>query len=281
MKHIPVVTFFLALLTTSAVFAQPHDISIPASALVPHFRLSISYNTTTVLVFRAPVRPVDRGDRDVITQKQPGVDNVLKLKAARRNFAPTNVHVFTSDGRLYAFDVSYTDSLASTYDLSHLENRATDSVFLPAIALTGEPVNTDQLAHDVVAVRELPAKGSITTRAYHMKVTLETIALRDHLLFFRIGMANHSQLDYTIDFIRLYVRDQKRAKRSSVQEQELVPIYQDSVITIPGNASISHVMALPAFTFPNNKRLIIEVYEKNGGRSLTLTVGNKHLFKAQ
>src|SRR5580658_5431695 len=101
----------LTLLGIPPAQSQPTSRDLPTTTLIPHYRVPVTYNSTTVLVFPAPVRPVDRGDRDVLAQKQPGADNVLKLKAARRNFPPTNLHVFTADGRLFGFDVIYTDSL--------------------------------------------------------------------------------------------------------------------------------------------------------------------------
>jgi len=58
-----------------------------------------------------------------MAQKQPGVENVLKVKAARKDFPPTNLHVFTADGRVYAFDVSYSPNPPqTTYDLTKLDS---------------------------------------------------------------------------------------------------------------------------------------------------------------
>ena len=278
------ILFFVVLflgLSISRLQAQEAVLDLPASSLIPHFRLSINYNTTTVLVFRAPIKPVDRGDRDIIAQKQPGVENVLKLKAARKNFQPTNLHVFTADGRMYAFNITYTDSLATTHDLSGLLFSKADSSLLPVISLSLEGLNSDWLTGDIEAVKSLPVYMPVTSRSYRMKFQLENISLKDHLLFFRLGIVNRSNLDYTINFVRMYVRDRRRAKRSSVQEQEILPAYQDSAVVISGKSKLIHIMAVPAFTFSNNKELIIELYEKNGGRYLTLTVRNKHLFRAK
>ena len=98
MKHIIIAALFISL--RIVVAAQSAPIDLPESTLIPHYRLSVAYNTTTVLVFPASVKPIDRGDRDILAVKQPGVENVVKVKASRKNFAPTNLLVFTSDGRI-------------------------------------------------------------------------------------------------------------------------------------------------------------------------------------
>src|SRR5450631_4405201 len=94
--------FFLVAAITC--FAQLVSDSLPASTLVLHYRLAVGCTTTTVLIFPSPVKQADRGYKDLIAQKQTGVEKVLKIKAARTDFTPTNLHVFTADGKIYAFD---------------------------------------------------------------------------------------------------------------------------------------------------------------------------------
>ena len=76
----------LLVMITIAAFSQPVTSVLPATASIIHYKLSVGYNTTTVLIFPAPVKQADRGERDLLAQKQPGVENVLKVKAARRDF---------------------------------------------------------------------------------------------------------------------------------------------------------------------------------------------------
>jgi hypothetical protein len=41
------------------------------------------------------------------------------------------------------------------------------------------------------------------------------------------------------------------------------------------------VIIVPKFTIPDKKEFLIELFEKNGGRHLTLQIKNKHLLKAK
>jgi len=268
------------LLAGSSLLAQGTAQPLPPSTRIVHHLIEVNFNSTTVLVFPAAVRPVDRGDRDILAQKQPGVDNVLKVKAARKNFAMTNLHVFTSDGRLYAFDVAYTDSLATTHDLGALMAEITPPPGNGIVHLSQEPVNTEQMAQLVNTVRALPAASGATCRRDQMVFRLTGTAFSGPMLFFRFRITNRSRLDFPIDFIRLYIRDRQKAKRTSVQERELTALYADSMRVIPGKSHAELVIGVPAFTLAEDKQFLVEAYEKNGGRLLTLHIRNKALLKA-
>lgn len=261
--------------------AQTIQQALPVSTLVPHYVLAVAYRTTTVLVFPAAVKPVDRGDRDIITQKQPGADNVLKIKAAQRNFAPTNLHVFTADGRIYAFDVFYTDSLASTHDLTRLDVLRDSPASMAPILLTDEPVNAAELQHYVREIDSSRARRGPADRTGRVTLHLDRVGLAGTLVLFRLHFTNQSNLDYHLDFIRLFVRDREKAKRTSVQEREMIPVYEDSLPVIPGHGTVSHTLAIPSFTLSDGKQFVLEAYEKNGGRTLTLYIRNKTLFNGK
>ncbi len=282
MKQFLYFPLIICLLATSHLRAQQSELQLPLYTLIPHYVLTVGYNTTTVLIFSAPVKPVDRGDRDILAQKQPGVENVLKLKAARKNFPATNLHVFTADGKIYAFDVFYTDSLASTHDLTALNLSAPTQASAPVAILSNEPVNSGQMDRYVSAIKDLPSlHHGPSDKSERMTFKLERVGLAGPLLLFRFHIANHSNLDYNLDFIRLYVRDRQKTKRTSVQEREITPVYEDTLAPIPGDSSITHVLAIPAFTLAGGKQFVIEAYEKNGGRNLTLYIKNKTLFRAK
>ena len=272
------ITFFLALIGVLPLATTAQTLDLPRSTLILHYRLSIAYNTTTVLVFPAAVRPVDRGDRDILAQKQPGADNVLKLKAARRNFAPTNLHVFTADGAVYPFEITYTDSPATTHDLTRLVStiRLTGSV-----RLTNAPLNSAATDSLVAATRDMPSFLSVTDRRDRMTLRLESLGTAADLVWLRFSLSNRSRLEFTPDFLRLYIRDRVRSKRTSVQEREVNPFYLDSLATVPGRDHRTYVMAIPRVTIPASKQLRVELYERNGGRSLTLRIRNHHLFQAR
>jgi len=281
MKKIAYSSLFLVMITITA-FSQPVTTVLPTTAAIIHYKLSVGYNTTTVLIFPATVKQADRGERDLLAQKQPGVENVLKVKAARKDFAPTNLHVFTADGRIYAFDVTYTaDPPQTTYDLSAMDTVKTTTNQKDLIEYSQKEVNKEELATNAEKARQLKPFLSTTTRKYRMKLQLQAICRLDDLLFFSIDIANRSNLPYDIDFVRLYIRDMGKMRRSSIQQREIAPVYKDSVSIIPGNASLKWVVAVPKFTIPDHRKFVLEVYERGGGRHLMLEVKNRQLFQAR
>jgi conjugative transposon TraN protein len=275
---------FIPLLLAILLSGRPvaaQDLTLPSTTIVPHYRLAIGCNSTTVLIFPARVEPPDRGTRDILAQKQPGVDNVLKLKAARLNFPPTNLHVFTGDGRLYAFDVFFTDSLSGTYNLRFIDSVPAHPIAIPAILLAPRSANTADMTRTLQAITNSAPFLHVRTREFMMSFKLQSIHESGGLLFFRFAVANRSDLDYLPDFTRLYITDRRRVKRTSVQDHEILPIYSDSLGLIPGRAQSTFIVSIPRFTIPNGKQFRIELFERNGGRNLSLAIKNKYLFAAK
>src|SRR5438270_557447 len=90
----------LVLAITIDGFSQSAILSLTPAIFIQSYSLQVGYNTTTVLIFPAAVKPGDKGkgDADLIVRKQPGSENILKVKAGRKNFTPTSLHVITGDG---------------------------------------------------------------------------------------------------------------------------------------------------------------------------------------
>jgi hypothetical protein len=84
-----------------------------------------------------------------------------------------------------------------------------------------------------------------------------------------------------MDFVKLYIKDAKKDKRSSIQEREITPYYNGNIAAVPGKEKQSWVMVIEKLTIPNNRQLYLEVFEKNGGRNISLRIKNKQLFKAR
>jgi hypothetical protein len=149
------------------------------------------------------------------------------------------------------------------------------------ILLTGKAINDCDMAAYIREIKHARPRFSRHTQAHQMRLKLRTIHRANGLIFLGFDIANYSNLDYPIDFIRLYIADQKRIKRSSTQENDLTPVYKDTSSSIPGHTHIRYVVAVPSFTIPDAKQFHIQVYEANGGRNLELTVKNRELLNAQ
>jgi conjugative transposon TraN protein len=119
-------------------------------------------------------------------------------------------------------------------------------------------------------------------RKFQMKMAVEGIYMQSKVMYLQIRLSNESSIDYDIDQLRCIIRDQRKAKRTAVQENEVVPLH------VAGNTNFINalrssviVIAVGKFTIPDAKLLIIQLHEKNGGRHLTLKLRNRHLLKAK
>ncbi len=76
--------------------------------MIPPHGLEVTYDKTVHILFPASVKYVDLGSEDLIAGKADGAENVIRVKAAVKNFKKeTNMSVITEDGSFYTFNVKY------------------------------------------------------------------------------------------------------------------------------------------------------------------------------
>lgn len=235
--------------------------------------ITVSSRQTTVIYFpSAIVKTADRGVRSLLAQKEAGNGNVLKLKASQNIGFPTTLYAFTEDGRVYAFVVSYTDSLTQT-----------------AYTVTSDAKNNTTNTHIANKQEEIRSTvQNISTLSKHnlkhitrnrMRLNLDGIYNKNRLLYFRFSIRNLSNLDYIIAFNRAYLQDSKQAKRTSSQQKDLDLLYKSPVAMIKGRDCVEYIITVPQFTIPDHRIFRIEFFEKDGGRALTMRISNKKIFK--
>lgn len=239
--------------------------------------LGVATNKTTFLLFPFQILHIDRGTPDILIEQVNAAKNVLLVKAAAPEFQPTNLTIITEDGAVYAFNVHY-DSLP------------VNTVFrFPMIALNptynaqGRQMNLQDLDfYSKMISSKKKTMNGIKDNKWDMQARVKGIFIKDDVIFYQLSLKNTSTVNYTADFIRFYIRDKKKSKRTASQEVELKPIYTYGMINnIPGEQEKNGVFAFEKFTIPEAKYLFIEVMEKNGGRNLTLRVSNKKIIKAK
>lgn len=78
--------------------------------MIPPYALEVTFNKTTHVIFPSAIRYVDLGSADLLAAKADGTENVLRVKAALRDFSrESNLSVITEDGAYYTFNVKYAD----------------------------------------------------------------------------------------------------------------------------------------------------------------------------
>ncbi|WP_026260283.1 conjugative transposon protein TraN [Segetibacter koreensis] len=278
MKRICVImivgVFFL--FTSDTLFSQSSGGEFLPTIIEP-YPLKITLNKTTNLIFQYAIKSVDRGSADVLAQKAKGVENILLVKAGRENFPQTNLSVITADGKLYSFVLDYVSN-PSVINLSF-----TNGMHVGQPHLLKPIYNEAEIQIDA---ERIAGKGKkthgVTAYNYDVKFTLDGIYIKTDVIFFRVKIANYSNINYDVDMLRFFIKDEKKSKRTASQELQVDPLYvYGDTSTIKGDATNVVVFAVPKFTIPDDKYLLIELMEKNGGRNLQLLVRNRTIIKAK
>lgn len=233
------------------------------SAMAQTSSLTITTNKTTSLIFPFPITFVDRGTKDVLVQQVKEAENILLVKAASQKFAETNLSVGTEDGSVYTFRVDYEKNPPTWLWHIPAQNEMPLSSYANAIL---DNTRTVHGVHD---------------HSWDMLARVIGIYIKGKVIYYQLRLENQSSVDYDVDFIRFYIRDKKKNKRTAIQENELKPLYvSGNTSLVKANSSNVIVVALEKFTIPDPKYLAIRIMEKNGGRHLMMKLNNKDILKA-
>ena len=271
-----VVTGILLLLLSVQLFAQSNT-ETKVTVIKPYV-LPITFYKTTNLIFPYAIKSVDRGSKDILVQKAKGVENILQVKAGKLGFDQTNLTVITADGKLYSYILNYSDTLSVLNIRFDNTTAVYPEAFFPNISINEAQIKADA---DTVAMAKETIHGA-KDRSYGMKMKVSGLYIRGDVLFLCLTLQNHTNINYDIDQLRFYIRDEKKAKRTATQELEISPLYiNGDTSVIAGQTEKVFVYALPKFTIPDKKYLAIELIEKSGGRHLRIHVHNKTIIRAK
>ncbi len=224
--------------------------------------LQIATDKTTSLVFPYSIIHVDRGTKDVLVQPVKGADNILLVKAASKDFVQTNLSVFTDDGSVYSFPVYYGETTTWVY---HFPEQQKTSIATYARSILDNP-------QTITGLKDA---------SWDMRARVIGIYIKDDVMYYHLDIQNQSSLDYEVNFLRFYIRDKKKSKRTAIQEVELIPLCSTgNTSQVKAKEHNAIVVALKKFTLPDAKYLAIEIGEKNGGRNLLIKVHNRNLIHA-
>ncbi|MBW7941045.1 MAG: conjugative transposon protein TraN [Candidatus Kuenenia stuttgartiensis] len=251
------------------------------------YKMQVTYDKTSHLIFPSAIRYVDLGSDYLIAGKAENAENVLRVKAAVRDFEPeTNFSVITNDGRFYSFDVYYSPyPNALSYDLlttqKTVEKANGNDVFFEELD-SNPPSLTDAILETIYKEDNQTIKH-IRAKSFGIQYILKGIFIHNGKYYFHTELKNKTNVPFSIDFINFKIADKKTAKRTAVQERFVTPLrsYKPLEQEIEGKSAEQNVFLLDQFTITGDKVLLIEVFEKNGGRHQTLRVKNSDLIKAR
>ena len=258
--------------------------------MIPPYALEVTFNKTTHVIFPSAIRYVDLGSADLLAAKADGTENVLRVKAALRDFSrESNLSVITEDGAYYTFNVKYADepvklSVEMTDFLHDGEavNRPNNALEIYMEELGSESPLLVKLIMRSIYKNDRREVKHIGCKRFGIQYLLKGIYSHNGLLYFHLQLKNSSNVPFEVDHLTFKIADKKVAKRTAIQEQVIRPLRaHNNVQVIRGKSSERMVFTLPKFTIPDDKHLVVELYEKEGGRHQTFTVENADLVHAE
>lgn len=286
-------TLLAALFAAAKVMAQ-NDGATSRQGLTPR-TIEVGFTKTVHILFPASVTYIDIGSMAIIAGKADGAENVVRVKAAVRDFAEeTNLTVITEDGGFYTFDARYAENPSmSTIEIAAAESPAAQ----PASA--SEPVRADEgrvllrevgrerpatikrVLSDIYRQNRADVKG-IHTRKYGVEVEVRGIYVHNDVIYLHVQIANNSNISFEVDYRRFVVVDRKAAKRTAQQQRIIEPlrVCNDPSI-VRGHQRQRIVFALPKLTLEEEKILLLEIAEKDGARHQCLEISSRELLGAK
>ena len=264
-------------------------------------RIEAGFTKTVHILFPSPVTYIDIGSMDIIAGKADGAENVVRVKAAVRNFAAeTNLTVITEDGGFFTFDVYYAENpVVSTLNLTVQEPQpesmkkpaavgypqptapASESRVLLREVGREKPATIKRMLSDIYRQNRTDVKG-IRTKKYGIEVEVLGIYVFNDVIYIHSCISNDTNISFEVDARRFIVADRKLAKRTAQQQTplEVLRVCNDPAV-VRGHQRQRTVFALPKLTISDDKVLLLEIIEKNGARHQTVEIPAEELLEAK
>jgi conjugative transposon TraN protein len=263
--------------------------------------IEAGFTKTVHILFPSPVTYIDIGSMDIIAGKADGAENVVRVKAAVRNFAAeTNLTVITEDGGFFTFDVYYAENPAvSTLNLTVQEPQpesmkkpaavgypqptapASESRVLLREVGREKPATIKRMLSDIYRQNRTDVKG-IRTKKYGIEVEVLGIYVSNDVIYIHTCMYNDTNISFEVDARQFIVADKKLAKRTAQQQTplEILRVCNDPAV-VRGHQRQRTVFALPKLTIADDKVLLLEIIEKNGARHQTTEIPSREISNAK
>lgn len=263
---------------------------LPYRQMVTPHGVQVTFAKTVHIIFPSAVRYVDLGSDWIIAGKADGAENVIRVKATTEGFpGETNFSVICEDGSFYSFNARYAhepemlniemkDFLENgdTTDFSHTRMNIYFRELGNESPLLVKLIMQSIYKEDRREIRHLGCKR------FGVQFLLRSVHSHNGLFYFHTETRNRSNVAFRTDFIRFKIVDKKVPKRTAIQERVIDPVRSyNEVLVTEGKSDVRTVYAVPQFTIPDDKLLVIELFEKDGGRHQTIRVENADLVAAK
>ncbi|MDH6309036.1 conjugative transposon TraN protein [Dysgonomonas sp. PFB1-18] len=258
--------------------------------MIPPYGLEVTFEKTVHIIFPAAIRYVDLGSNNIIAGKAGTSENILRVKAAIRSFeTETNMAVITEEGSYYTFNVKFADEPEKLNiemkDFMHdgvSVNKPNNSMDIYLKELGSESPRIVYLINRAVYNTDKRIVKHVGSKRFGIQYLLKGIYSHNNLLYLHTSIKNASNVPFDVDFVRMKIVDKKVMKQTAIQETVIYPLRAYNLVSsVGGNKSERTVFTIDKITIPNDKQLVVELFEKNGGRNQSFVIENEDLLRAE
>lgn len=242
--------------------------------------IAISDTKTTHLIFNNKIRYLDIGSRYFVTDT---IENIVKVKHIGGDFTEkeeekkTNITIITQNGDYYSIPLFFErDITNTTYQLNPSKH-----AYNVSIKQEQKKIGKYEICHfSRKAISNYNIKGNRDL----LPTKVSGIFYKGDYIAIRVEVKNFSTIDLDIDhFLFRFIKNKRYAKDIVYQERVLRPVLVcNKTEKVKGDGGVEvFSFVFDKFTPNNDEKLQIEIIEKNGGRSTTITIPRKKLLKPQ
>ena len=234
------------------------------------------------LFFPEPIRQGITGSENFVFTFNREKEQHLGLLQAKPG-KESNLLVINKNGAIFSYIVKYKEKLSKlNYFISESnsignENRVaedkSETKVIPRVPLSRQHYYKRFCSYLLYKQRRLALKRK---RNADVILSLENIVFDKEELYFVIQIENNSSLDYDLNFLNLSIETRQKGKRKYLQRIYKEPLYKHqlpSKIKEGGTGRLVYV--IPKFSLSDERRVVLELNEKNGERDIKLKIPHR------
>lgn len=234
------------------------------------------------LFFPEPIRQGITGSENFVFTFNREKEQHLGLLQAKPG-KESNLLVINKNGAIFSYIVKYKEKLSKlNYFISESnsignENRVAEEKseieVIPRAPISRQQYYERFCSYLLNKQKRIALKRK---RKSGVVLNLENIVFDKEELYFVIQIENNSSLDYDLNYLNLFVETRQKGKRKSLQRIYKEPLYQHRLPSkIKEGTTERLVYVMPKFSMSDERRVVLELNEKNGERDIKLKIPHR------
>lgn len=245
--------------------------------------LPLTYHKTVHVFFPENITYYDIGINEILAVSN---ENMLKLAPKYNSFEETNLTIITKNNKCYSFILNYKPEIDNfLYFIDSVnasmipsKNQLEQKKYSKAEKKTNEVI----LENCKWITKQKPLFWDIGRKSNGISIAVNGIFTDKTFIYLLVSLGNATSIPYEIEFMRVFLNSKKKLNKSPMQEKDLVPEYIFNNITqiSPQEMGENMVLVFNKFTLDKNKKMGIELFEKDGNRNVQFEIHTNVASKA-